>query len=208
MYVNVEVNVQKMHDKLCMETTNLKLSDKLMTSDQVQIEQQTNSIHPTTGNQAQTNHSQYPYSQPIFISDFNNDNQININGNMTANGRSLTFGDNINSNINSNINNNLINSNITNNSINTDNYTPVFTNLDQSTYQPSQNKLIKIEMVQDENMNISYPENEFNQLNKDIQTDNQTNRNSNGTSKICRVCGDKSLGYNFSQVTCESCKVS
>jgi hypothetical protein len=25
-------------------------------------------------------------------------------------------------------------------------------------------------------------------------------------SKVCSVCGDKSLGYNFNAVTCESCK--
>lgn len=24
--------------------------------------------------------------------------------------------------------------------------------------------------------------------------------------KVCRVCGDKALGYNFSVITCESCK--
>uniref|UniRef100_A0A182ND20 Nuclear hormone receptor HR96 n=1 Tax=Anopheles dirus TaxID=7168 RepID=A0A182ND20_9DIPT len=28
----------------------------------------------------------------------------------------------------------------------------------------------------------------------------------NGISKICSVCGDKALGYNFNAVTCESCK--
>ena len=25
-------------------------------------------------------------------------------------------------------------------------------------------------------------------------------------SKVCSVCGDKALGYNFNAVTCESCK--
>ena len=25
-------------------------------------------------------------------------------------------------------------------------------------------------------------------------------------SKVCAVCGDKALGYNFNAVTCESCK--
>lgn len=25
-------------------------------------------------------------------------------------------------------------------------------------------------------------------------------------SKICGVCGDKALGYNFNALTCESCK--
>jgi hypothetical protein len=27
-----------------------------------------------------------------------------------------------------------------------------------------------------------------------------------GDSKICGVCGDRALGYNFNAVTCESCK--
>lgn len=24
--------------------------------------------------------------------------------------------------------------------------------------------------------------------------------------KVCKVCGDKALGYNFNAITCESCK--
>jgi hypothetical protein len=27
-----------------------------------------------------------------------------------------------------------------------------------------------------------------------------------GDPKICGVCGDRALGYNFNAVTCESCK--
>ena len=31
-------------------------------------------------------------------------------------------------------------------------------------------------------------------------------KNCGEKSKVCAVCGDKALGYNFNAVTCESCK--
>ena len=41
-------------------------------------------------------------------------------------------------------------------------------------------------------------------------TNSGTSTNSGGTTpdktKLCSVCGDKALGYNFNAVTCESCK--
>ena len=30
--------------------------------------------------------------------------------------------------------------------------------------------------------------------------------NENKRNKICQICGDMSLGYNFGAITCESCK--
>jgi ribosomal protein L37E len=30
--------------------------------------------------------------------------------------------------------------------------------------------------------------------------------NGNNSNKLCNVCGDKALGYNFNALTCESCK--
>ena len=33
-----------------------------------------------------------------------------------------------------------------------------------------------------------------------------TKRSKAKNSKICGVCGDRALGYNFNAVTCESCK--
>ena len=44
-----------------------------------------------------------------------------------------------------------------------------------------------------------------------IKTENgvtTANNNKNGekSNKVCAVCGDKALGYNFNAVTCESCK--
>ena len=37
---------------------------------------------------------------------------------------------------------------------------------------------------------------------------NNKNNNSKGhnMAKICRVCGDKAIGFNFNGLTCESCK--
>ena len=32
------------------------------------------------------------------------------------------------------------------------------------------------------------------------------NKSPSTDPKICGVCGDKALGYNFNAVTCESCK--
>ena len=34
----------------------------------------------------------------------------------------------------------------------------------------------------------------------------ETCKNNGEKSKVCSVCGDKALGYNFNAVTCESCK--
>ena len=41
-----------------------------------------------------------------------------------------------------------------------------------------------------------------------IKTENGVTANKNGekSNKVCAVCGDKALGYNFNAVTCESCK--
>ena len=39
---------------------------------------------------------------------------------------------------------------------------------------------------------------------KTTESDGNTAREKD--SKICRVCGDKALGYNFNAITCESCK--
>ncbi|EFO15329.2 hypothetical protein LOAG_13182 [Loa loa] len=36
-------------------------------------------------------------------------------------------------------------------------------------------------------------------------SDNKTN-NSKSPAKSCKVCGDRAIGYNFSVITCESCK--
>ena len=155
----------------------------------------------------------------------------NLNGDPSGNLNGNLMSGNINSNLNSgNIGNHLnngcgeMNSNptltngnpINNGDLNADSYspTPVFINLDQPQQFPA--KQIKQETVQNDsypdgmNMSSQYPDKEFSQSNRDTQASDgsQANRNSPSVSKICRVCGDKSLGYNFSQVTCESCKVS
>ena len=42
-----------------------------------------------------------------------------------------------------------------------------------------------------------------------IKTENgvtTSNKNGEKSNKVCAVCGDKALGYNFNAVTCESCK--
>ena len=42
-----------------------------------------------------------------------------------------------------------------------------------------------------------------------IKTENGvtiSNKNGEKSNKVCAVCGDKALGYNFNAVTCESCK--
>lgn len=37
-------------------------------------------------------------------------------------------------------------------------------------------------------------------------THNPQPSESGAAKKICLVCGDKALGYNFNAITCESCK--
>ena len=39
-----------------------------------------------------------------------------------------------------------------------------------------------------------------------IKSENGTTKNGEKSNKVCSVCGDKALGYNFNAVTCESCK--
>ena len=36
--------------------------------------------------------------------------------------------------------------------------------------------------------------------------DPESVKNGEKSPKVCAVCGDKALGYNFNAVTCESCK--
>lgn len=45
-------------------------------------------------------------------------------------------------------------------------------------------------------------------MNTEVNKLSETDPESSGVSreKICKVCGDKALGYNFNAITCESCK--
>lgn len=38
------------------------------------------------------------------------------------------------------------------------------------------------------------------------QEHNSGDETAKGGPKVCGVCGDKALGYNFNAMTCESCK--
>lgn len=156
-----------------------------------------------------------------------NGNPNLMNGNINTNLNSASIHPNNTCSIG--VNNGDMNSNptltngslIDNGDLNADSYspTPVFINLDQQQPAPFLAKQIKQEIVQNDSypdaMNMSqYPDKEFSQTNRDAHSPvsdanlQAANRNLSSVSKICRVCGDKSLGYNFSQVTCESCKVS
>jgi hypothetical protein len=43
-------------------------------------------------------------------------------------------------------------------------------------------------------------------MNADVKDPGPDNPGLKGDPKICGVCGDRALGYNFNAVTCESCK--
>ena len=41
---------------------------------------------------------------------------------------------------------------------------------------------------------------------EDVANDAEASKKEKGNNKLCMVCGDKALGYNFNALTCESCK--
>lgn len=40
----------------------------------------------------------------------------------------------------------------------------------------------------------------------DVTNEGEDSKRDKGKDKLCMVCGDKALGYNFNALTCESCK--
>ena len=49
----------------------------------------------------------------------------------------------------------------------------------------------------------------WNNISSDFEFDNYDHNDSSplfSSDLVCRVCGDQATGYNFDQITCESCK--
>lgn len=80
--------------------------------------------------------------------------------------------------------------------------------------------IIRASVIMAENLPDNNNDDKITETNDDTESNNNANdgndENSkedtkngalrNGRGKICQVCGDKALGYNFNAITCESCK--
>lgn len=156
-----------MHEhQLCINTNNLKLNDnKIHQSNDHQIVDQTDRNLINLNTSSHQFLSPFPSTQTSFSS-----NQEFTSSNYPNNDE-FTNLDNFNT------------SNLTSSPV-------LLINLDQTsqtTIQPPTK--IKIEQVQNDTMN------EDNQIDQTDQSINQSQRNAtNISTKICKVCGDKSLG--------------